>query len=68
MVCILKIGNECFYVLQEDKAVDPFVIYGKQYTDIRNGLVTSCAENAIATFTMINVRMCANFNCSSNVT
>ena len=55
MACTLKIGIGCLSVLQDHKAVDPFVIYGKQYTDIRNSLVTSHAENAIAAFTMTNV-------------
>ena len=41
--------------LQEDKTVDTFVIYGKQYADIRNSLVTTREEKAVAPFKTFNV-------------
>ena len=35
--------------------VDTFVIYGERYANIRNSLVATREENAIATFKALNV-------------
>ena len=36
--------------------VDPFVIYGKRYTDLRDSITTSLEEEEITAFQMFNVR------------
>ncbi|XP_065899490.1 E3 ubiquitin-protein ligase rnf213-alpha-like isoform X3 [Dysidea avara] len=38
---------------KESKAVDPFLIYGKRYVDIRDSLITAQEENAISSFQIL---------------
>jgi len=42
-------------MIQDDKAVDPFLIYGKSYVNVRDSLTTSREENAITPLQMAKV-------------
>jgi len=44
-------------LLQDGIMVDPFVIYGKRYTDLRDSITTSLKEGEITAFQMLNVRL-----------
>ena len=52
-----KILVYTFQTLQKDNMIDPFVIYGDQYSINRNSLVVLHEEKAIASFKTLEVCM-----------